>query len=263
MTIKDVAHEEDLRRIRPLKVVVPCHGAMNWSSHHGSDREHAPAVHRTLCISVELKRPVFHTNTNLAEAKRERLLGKGQRNIKCHKTRTAEVTICIISERLPDRPRQLPHASSLGTRCQGFKEIHVKKRRSGVFEPTCRPMVHAMKCGAKPYTTNLQPPVHSTERQKKKRVASPGLMKERQFGSIFVQTLCTQTPPYCCSKSHPWTSTLSLFSNFQLGDLNVSCSPLSSSIVSKCANHFLNTEQSRRTTQCHDASADQLRWSRG
>ena len=25
-------------------------------------------------------------------------------------TRTAEVTICIISERLPDRPRQLPHA---------------------------------------------------------------------------------------------------------------------------------------------------------
>ena len=26
-----------------------------------------------------------------------------------HKIRTAEVTICIISERLPDRPRQLPH----------------------------------------------------------------------------------------------------------------------------------------------------------
>ena len=28
-----------------------------------------------------------------------------------HKTRIAEVTICIISERLPDRSRQLPHAS--------------------------------------------------------------------------------------------------------------------------------------------------------
>ena len=111
VTIEDVAHEEDLRRIRPLKVVVPCHGAVNWSSHHGSDREHAPAANGTLCISVELKRPVFHTSTNWAEAKRERLLGKSQRNIKCHKTRTAEVTICIISERLPDRPRQLPHAS--------------------------------------------------------------------------------------------------------------------------------------------------------
>ena len=45
------------------------------------------------------------------KAKGERLLGKGQRNIKCYKTRTAEVTICIISERLPDRPRQLPHFS--------------------------------------------------------------------------------------------------------------------------------------------------------
>ena len=30
-------------------------------------------------------------------------------------TRTAEVTICIISERLPDRPRQLPHVNSLNS----------------------------------------------------------------------------------------------------------------------------------------------------
>ena len=30
-----------------------------------------------------------------------------------HKTRTAEVTICIISERLLDRPRQLPNSSKL------------------------------------------------------------------------------------------------------------------------------------------------------
>ena len=36
-------------------------------------------------------------------------------NLYCvHKTRTAEVTICIISERLPDRPRQVPHASVWG-----------------------------------------------------------------------------------------------------------------------------------------------------
>ena len=28
-----------------------------------------------------------------------------------HETRTAEVTICIISERLLDRSRQLPYAS--------------------------------------------------------------------------------------------------------------------------------------------------------
>ena len=57
-------------------------------------------------IIVELKRPVFHTSTNLAEAKRERLLDK----VSATSTRIAEVTICIISERLPDRPRQLPHA---------------------------------------------------------------------------------------------------------------------------------------------------------
>ena len=81
VTIEDVAHKEDLRRIRPLKAVVCFHGAVNWSSHHGTDREHAPAAHRTRCISVELKRPAFHTNTNLAGAKREPLLDKGQRNI--------------------------------------------------------------------------------------------------------------------------------------------------------------------------------------
>ena len=32
-----------------------------------------------------------------------------------HKTRTAEVTICIISLRLLDRPRQLPHVNSLNS----------------------------------------------------------------------------------------------------------------------------------------------------
>ena len=79
--MEGVAPEEDLGRIRPLKDVVCFHGAVNWSSHHGADKEYAPAAHRTRCISVELKRPAFHTNTNLVEAKRERLLDKGQRNI--------------------------------------------------------------------------------------------------------------------------------------------------------------------------------------
>ena len=106
VTIEDVVHEDDLRRIRPLKAVVPFDGAVNWSSHHGTDREYAPAAHRTRCISVELKQPVFHTNTTLAEAKRERLLDK----VSATSTRTAEVAICIIPERLPDRPQQLPDA---------------------------------------------------------------------------------------------------------------------------------------------------------
>ena len=77
------------------------------SSRHGSDREHAPAAHRTLCISVELKRPMFHINTNLAEAKRERHLDK----VSATSMRTAEVTICITLERLLDRSRQLPHVN--------------------------------------------------------------------------------------------------------------------------------------------------------
>ena len=57
---------------------------------------------RTRCISVELKQPVFHTNTNLTETKRERLFDK----VSATSTRTAEVTVCITPERLPDRPRQ-------------------------------------------------------------------------------------------------------------------------------------------------------------
>ena len=71
----------------------------------GSDREHAPAAHRTLCISVEQNNQCSHTNKNLAEAKRERLLDKDS----VTSMRTAEVTICIILERLLDRPRQLSH----------------------------------------------------------------------------------------------------------------------------------------------------------
>ena len=44
-----------------------------------------------------------------------------------HKTRTAEVTICIMSERLPDRPRQLPHASFWG--CAGGVARGAGRRR--------------------------------------------------------------------------------------------------------------------------------------
>ena len=52
----------------------------NWSSHLGSDREHAPAAHRTLRISVEINTPVFHTN-KIGGRKRERFLGKPLRNM--------------------------------------------------------------------------------------------------------------------------------------------------------------------------------------
>ena len=72
MTIEDVEHEEDLRRIRPLKAVVLCHEAVNY-----------------------------------------------------YKTRTGEVTICI-SERLPDRPRRLPHTSiweRVGGDARGASEV--------------------------------------------------------------------------------------------------------------------------------------------
>ena len=41
------------------------------------------------------------SKSSLAEAKREHLLDK----VSATSTRTAEVTICIIPERLPDRPR--------------------------------------------------------------------------------------------------------------------------------------------------------------
>ena len=30
VTIEDVVHEDDLRRVRPLKAVVPFDGAVNW-----------------------------------------------------------------------------------------------------------------------------------------------------------------------------------------------------------------------------------------
>ena len=58
--------------------------------------------------------------------------------VECHKTRTAEVTICTISERLPDRPRQLPHASVWGriapSEAQG---IVVKHRHSRSVTQLC------------------------------------------------------------------------------------------------------------------------------
>ena len=103
--MEDVAHEEDLRRIRPLEAVVPFDGAVNWSSHHGTDRGHAPAAHKTRCMSVELKRPVFHTNTNLAEAKRERLFTRSEQHQRgLPRSRSAQ------SQKDCSIARQLPHA---------------------------------------------------------------------------------------------------------------------------------------------------------
>ena len=106
-------------------------------------------------------------------------------------TRTAEVTICKISERLPDRPRQLPlhsltaepeggndhgsalishtedtpdkvgewpanHAHSSLPGCRRHLANH-RAREGGKrkialvsFEPTCRHVVCAMKCGGDP-----------------------------------------------------------------------------------------------------------------
>ena len=106
--------------------------------------------------------------------------------------RTAEVTICIISKRLPDRPRKLPlhsltaeaeggnlccsrnsavsssphrgHTGRSGRMaCQpcplqlaeGISPTtgpgrEGKKRRTGLFEPKCRHMVHVNKRGGGP-----------------------------------------------------------------------------------------------------------------
>ena len=85
------------------------------------------------------------SKSSLAEAKREHLLDK----VSATPTRTAEVTICIVPERLPDRPRKLPHASIWGRAAKqlgsGLKisptptaENHTrrlkgKEKRSGVF----------------------------------------------------------------------------------------------------------------------------------
>ena len=50
VTIEDVVHEDDLRRIRPLKAVVPFDGAVNWSSHHARTesmhQQHTNSVHQ-------------------------------------------------------------------------------------------------------------------------------------------------------------------------------------------------------------------------
>ena len=50
VTIEDVVHEDDLRRIRPLKAVVLFDGAVNWSSHHARTesmhQQHTNSVHQ-------------------------------------------------------------------------------------------------------------------------------------------------------------------------------------------------------------------------
>ena len=84
VTIEDVEHEEDLRRIGPLKAVVLCHRAVN-----------------------------------------------------CHKKRkTAEVTICILSEGLPDRPSTVTALLVNGP--EHFKQATC---HTGVQEPSGTPNV--------------------------------------------------------------------------------------------------------------------------
>ena len=135
-------------------------------------------------------------------------------------TRTAEVTICIISERLPHRPRQLPRhsltaeAEGASLCCSRTTAVpssptqrtprtkwgdglptmptaaylvaegispttgpgrEGKKRRSGVIEPACQHMVHAMKCGGDPTqpTYNHQ---SITDRHQSRPVCKPPLL---------------------------------------------------------------------------------------
>ena len=128
-------------------------------------------------------------------------------------TRTAEVTICKLSERLPDRSRQLPlhsltavfrdlgnasspytedtpdevrewpanHAPSSSPGCRGHLADH-RAREGGEeidalesFEPACQHMVHAMKCGGDPTqpTYNHQ---SITDRHQSRPVCKPPLL---------------------------------------------------------------------------------------
>ena len=87
------------------------------------------------CSIAKLTRPVYRqvrSSTSVTPAS--------------HKTRTAEVTICIISERLPDRARQLPHASVWGRAggvargAGGISLIHCSFRRSVESADDCHPV---------------------------------------------------------------------------------------------------------------------------
>ena len=83
-----------------------------------------------------------------------------------HKTRTAEVTTCILSERQSDRPRQIPHASVWGrTATQWGSKHHREIRLPGPPRHRERSPPLAEKFGktnqAGPRSSLNQSPVHA------------------------------------------------------------------------------------------------------